>query len=146
MEIEVHGIEEAAALAAALEALPGALERVALEDGLLEAARAVAGEARQTAGFQDRTGALRNSIRARRGTRRYKPSALVEADAPHAQLVELGTVSAAAQPFLGPAVQATRPGQLKAFAAGVRKNFRRVERELAGHRRVSARTRRALAA
>ena len=146
MEIEITGIEEAAALIGALDALPGVLGQVALEDGLLEAAKVAAAEAKNTTAFKDKTGALRASIRARRGKRRYKPSALVEATAPHAHLVELGTIRAPGHPFLEPAVRNTRADQNRAFARGVGKNFKKVEQELTGKGRVSRRTRRALGA
>ena len=66
MEIELDGIEELASLIAVLEALPGLLEKAAVGDGLLAAAQVVAKEAKASAAFQDRTGDLGRSIRARR--------------------------------------------------------------------------------
>ena len=144
MQIEVDGIEEVAALAAVLEALPGTLDRLATEEGLLEAAEVIRDEAKANAP-EGKTGNLRRSIRARRGTRRYKPSVLVMATAPHAHLVELGTVKSAARPFMEPAAINTKSAQLRAFAKGVRKNFNKVERELKGKIKVSRRTARGLA-
>ena len=147
MQFEVDGIEDLGRLIRQLEALPGVLDRVAVEDGLLESAKVVAKEAKANAPVGP-TGNLRKSIRARRGTKKYKPSAIVETKRPegsHAHLVELGTVKAAAQPFLEPAVNNTKSAQLQAYAGGVRKNFSKVERELTGKIKVSRRTARALA-
>ncbi len=147
MEMEVEGTEELGRLIRQLEALPGVLDRLAVEDGLLEAAKVVAKDAKRRAPAGP-TGNLKKSIRARRGTRKYKPSAIVETKRPegsHAHLVELGTVKTASKPFLEPAVNNTRPAQLRAFAGGVRKNFSKVERELKGKIKVSRKTARALA-
>ena len=148
MQVKVEGIQSVAQVLQQLEALPGVLEEVALEDGLLAAAKVVAAEAKQTADFSDHTGNLRRSIRARRGTRRYRPSALVETKRPegaHAHLIEFGTVKMQDKPFLVPAANNTKAEQLRACSQGVRKNFSKVERELKGKIKVSRRTARALA-
>ncbi len=155
MEIEIGGFDTVETVIAQLVALPGVLEEVATEDGLLAAAKVVAAEAKANAPVGD--GNLRDSIRARRGKRRYRPSALIQAFAPHAHLVEFGTGprrkkgtgqatgEAPAQPFLEPAAINTKSSQQRAFAEGVKKNFNKVERELKGEIRVRRQTARALA-
>lgn len=125
--MELDGIEELASLIAALEALPGLLEKAAVGDGLLAAAQVVAKEAKASAAFQDRTGDLERSIRARRGRRASPPTAVVEATAPNAGLLELGTANSPARPFLEPALRNTASRQLKAFAEVTSKKFKTVE-------------------
>ncbi len=151
----------AAAMIRELESLPGVLAEVAIGDGLAAAAEEIRRAARRSDAFEDRTGGLRLSLAARRGRRRYRPSALVLTRGPagaHGHLVEFGTGPRVvrktgrsagrmpARPFLAPAARAAGDAPLRAFAAGLRENFRRVEREMKGERKAGAKTRRALAA
>lgn len=62
------------------------------------------------------TGALRNSIQSSEVSQLHWR---VTAQADYAMYVELGTVRAAAQPFMGPAVDAVAPGLGKAMAAAI---------------------------
>ncbi|WP_425152892.1 HK97-gp10 family putative phage morphogenesis protein [Candidatus Palauibacter sp.] len=136
--IEVEGLS---AVAAAMDALPGLVAERVQGDGLAAAARVVRDEARETAAFTDRTGRLRASIRSGRraevvdtgrGRKRVPgASAVVEVRAPHAHLIEYGTVRAPAHPFLEPAVIATRTRQLSAAVAAMGRSFKRIATQLA---------------
>ena len=143
MEFDVTGAQELGQLVIALDAFPNVMRDVAYTDGLVAAARVAARRAKQTDAFQDDTGNLRGSIKARRGQRRYHPSALVVAEAPHAHLLEFGTVKMKERPFLLPAVQSVKTQLVPQFVKGIRKRYRRVSDELAGRKKLSRRVARA---
>lgn len=143
MELDVTGINEYRQLEEALRSFPDVMRRVAFTDGLVAGARVIARRAKQTEAFEDKTGNLRRSIKARRGQRRYPPSGLVIAEAPHAHIIEHGTVHLPARPFLVPAAEVTRQETARAFVKGIRRRYRRVTDELQGRRKLSRRVARA---
>ena len=140
MQIEIS--ENLGQVRDVLRQLPFAMRQFAYEDGLLASSKEIAASARRTTLFKDKTGTLRKSIKARRGLKRYRPSALTITDrtAPHVHLIEFGTKTAAARPFLRKAVEDSRSAQLSSFVQGVRRNFRRITRQLSGQTRLTRKT------
>ena len=132
MEVQIKGMDE----------LPGLVAERVQGDGLSAMARVVRDEAKQTVPVK--TGKLRDSIRARRraakvdtgrGVKRV-PGAAAQTlaggpGARHAHLIELGTVKAAARPYLEPALLATQDKQLSAAAAAMARSFVRIGKQLA---------------
>ena len=112
--IEARGAQEAArALAALMDALPGACA-AGLDEGLagmLDGARRLC---------PVDTGDLKASISARSEAAADGAEGAVSAGAAHAVYVELGTSRMAARPFLLPACQAERGAMLDAVARAVR--------------------------
>lgn len=135
MDVDIGGIED---INRALQALPGLMAARVQGDGLIAAARVARGHAQSLVPV--RTGALKKSLRARRRAqtietltgRKRVPGAAAQLvaggkGARHAALVEYGTIRAAAQPYLEPALLATRSTQLRAAAQALRKSFVRLE-------------------
>ena len=136
MEIGVD-IEGFGELVQAMDALPGLVAERVQGDGLIAVARVVRDEAKVLVPV--RTGALRASIRTRRvaarvsGKRVAGAAARVVAGgaaAPHAALVEYGTVRAPAHPYLEPALLGTQTRQLAAAGAAMARSFIRIGRAL----------------
>lgn len=80
--------------------------------------------------------AVRSTLKSGRGRPRILGARLLAGSrrsdrAAHAVLVEYGTVHAAAQPFIAPAVTGTQSAQLSAYQSGVGARFGAVVRNLA---------------
>ena len=111
--IEVRGAREAArALAALMDALPGACAA-----GLGEGLAGMLDGARRLCPVE--TGDLKTSLSARSEAVAGGAEGAVSAGAPHAVYVELGTSRMAARPFLLPACQAECGALLAAVARAV---------------------------
>ena len=131
-------IEGLPQLERALRSLDSALERYIIGRGLFEMAKVMAKQARANAPFI--SGALRNSIRARRTGERFRGrkipggSAAVFAGGPgarHAALIELGSVRNAANPFLARAIISSKSLQYNALISATSKELERQVRRLA---------------
>ena len=152
MEIDFVGIED---MIKAIDNLPGLLGTQVYGDGMLAAAKVVAAEAKTIVPV--RTGALRDSIRARKRsavvhtTRRRRKIAGAAAqvvaggkNAHHAFLIEYGTVRMKAQPYLEPALRSTVSQQLAAAGAVMQKSFAKLATQITSGR-ATKRTLRLLA-
>ena len=62
-----------------------------LQTGLVAGARVYRNKIKQSTRFKDKTGNLRKSIKGGPGRARYRPSAIVQAKAPHVHLLQSGT-------------------------------------------------------
>ena len=125
-----------------LDALPAAMAARVTGRGLLAAARVVRKRAREIVPVE--TGLLKKSLYAAsaksiietsRGRRKLGGTAAVvgtRATAPHAHLVEFGTVRAPAHPFLGPAITGTTNAQLDALARETVAAMNKLAAQLAG--------------
>ena len=126
----------------ALRALPGLVAERVQGDGLIAMARVVRDQAKISVPV--RTGALRDSIRARRVSdivdtpsgRKRVPGAVAELivgrkGGRHWHLIEYGTVRAPAHPFLEPAFFGTRNQQTSEAIAAMARSFVRLGRQLA---------------
>ena len=136
----------------AINALPGTLGERIHGAGLVAAARVVRDYAKANAGFVDRSGRLRSSIRARRrsqkvftlspnkGSRRI-PGAAAQVvvggrGARQAYIIEFGREpgpgypGSRAFPILLPAATSTRGQQLTVAIAAMRRNFAQTTREI----------------
>ena len=142
MSFEMEGMEE---LLRAMAALPGLVAERVYGDGMQAASKVVRDEAKRLVPV--RTGALRDSIRARRRVgyvetftgRKRVPGGAAQvfaggSGARHAVLVEYGTVHDPAKPFLEPALLSDRNRQLTAAAAAMSKAFTKIGRDLAAGR------------
>ena len=134
MDFEVAGFDE---LIREMNKLPGLMAERMQGDGLIAAARVVRDEARQTAAFADKSGRLRDSIRASRraqtvytsaGRKRVPGAAAqVRAGGPGAEqamLVEYGHGGphpAPPHPYLEPSLISTRSRQFAAAASAMRR-------------------------
>ena len=135
VDFEEQGIAEAIA---ALEALPGMLAVRVQGNALLAMAKVAAAHAQANA--PEDTGELKSRIRARRRVQRVQTfrgnirvpggAAQMIAAAPHAFLLELGTVKAPAYPFLEPAMLSTRNAQLQAAAQSIKRDLDKLEKDL----------------
>lgn len=131
-EAELRSLEEA------LEAVDQLVASRVRGDGCAAMARVAAKAARQYVPVK--TGALKRSIRVRRTTDRSRGVKLRNAaanlfaggkGARHAHLIELGTVRAAAIPYLAPAITKTGTEQHRAFVDACRVSFEKNVRALA---------------
>ena len=132
--VSLSGVRE---VQQALDRLPAIVVERVQGPGLEAAAEVVRRTARNNAPV--RTGALRNSIIAvrqaafLRGQKIRNGAAVVFAGgnrAPHANIVEHGSVRVPATPFLEPALFGTASTQLNAAADEMRRQFNRVPRQL----------------
>lgn len=125
MTMQVEGLDQALKK---VNAMFNALDPKKIEKVLLKGAQTVSKESRRRA--PEREGKLKKAHKARVSKRRRKDgagafSAIDRKIAPHAHLVEYGTVKMTAQPFFRPAVDATEAqvkdqveGDLKALVDG----------------------------
>ena len=139
MQADFTGIDE---VLKAISALPGLVGQEVYGAGMLAAAKTVATEARSTAAFSDRTGALRGSIRARsrssrvhtsRGLRKIPGSAAQVVaggeGANQAFIIEHGRAPGPgypgmpARPYLEPALVSTTSQQLSVAGAAMQRKF-----------------------
>lgn len=144
VHVSVEGIDE---LRAKVAALPPIVEAKVVGQGLAAAARESAKRARRTAPIgtrEKREGEKRlyKTIRVRRRWWKFSPGGkriprsaaeLIAGGkgARHAHLVELGTVKAAANPFMQNAVRDSRGQQHNAMVVEVSKLMRRAFQEIA---------------
>lgn len=117
--VEIEGLEE---VARRIKSVLSPLEGPDVTAVLLRGAKIIRDEARRRAPVY--TGTLKRSIKARRGKRRakYYATAYAAADrkiAPHAHLVEYGTVKMNAKPYWRPAVDATREQVMRTVNEGI---------------------------
>ena len=152
MQVDFTGIEDTIK---ALNALPGLLATQVYGDGMLAAAKVVAADAKQTAAFSDKTGALRKSIRARkqsstvhtsRGRRKVAGSAAQVVaggkGANQAFIIEYGRAAgpgypgAAPRPYLEPALVNTASRQLAAAGAVMKRSFATLAVQITSHRKI----------
>ena len=137
MDIEVEGMEE---LLKAMESLPGLVGQHVQGDGLAAAARIVADQAKIRVPVK--TGALRDSIRARKQAARISTvrgpkkvpagAAAVYAGgrgARQAVMIEYGTPTAAAHPYLEPALLSTGSQQLSAAGQAMQRAYLRLAKQ-----------------
>ncbi len=118
-----------------LERLPVVFFERAIGPAVLAAAEVIARHARATTLFEDRTGLLRNSIRAELASARYRDArgrwytaalaaAQVKIDpAIYGYYLNYGTEHISPRPFLTNAVLQTREQQRRAFTRALRKHF-----------------------
>lgn len=117
-----------------LKAIPQEIkDNDVIQDGLTASARVVSNEMRKNAktAFNDKTGRLRKSIRARKGRPEYGDSALSSVGgkgARQAWLVEEGhkgpKPTKKARPFAFPAVQTTEQKRADAFIRSINRNWK----------------------
>ena len=133
--VELEGVEQ---LERAIRQLPEGLVVRVYGDATAAMARVVARTARSEVPVV--TGALRNSIRVRRVGERYRgrriPGAAANLfvggpGARHAHLVELGTIRAAANPFLQRSLDKRIGLQNRKFAEAAARALERLTRQLA---------------
>lgn len=87
-----------------------------INDNAEAIAKQVAADAKATTAFQDKTGELRRSIRAKKS--RFEDGGwIVQATAPHAHLLEFGTKNMGAKSFLRPALSRNVEKAKAAFGA-----------------------------
>lgn len=86
-------------------------------------------DAKATTAFKDHTGRLRKSIAVKRDRDKISGKWYLLARAPHAHLIELGTVKMAAKPFLLPAALSSLSAGFTKAGDVLRKEIRKYERK-----------------
>jgi len=144
LDVKLLGHRE---LLAAVKALPGALGEHVQGVGMRAAAKVVAQEMKATSRFVDRSGRLRQSIKAKSksgvvdtplGRKKVRNAAAqAGAYARHAHLIELGGGRLReARPFVYPALESTRLEQMEYASRAMRTAFGKIRADLAIGRSV----------